>query len=52
MASAVFIRLELAAMGTQSSPPLRRRGFAGSIRLCEAGGDKTVNGTMMKVRGI
>jgi hypothetical protein len=38
-------------MGTQSSPP-PEEGLAGSIRLCEAGGDKTVNGTMVKVRGI
>ena len=43
MASAVFIRLELAAMGTQSSPP-PEEGLVGSIRLCEAGGDEAVNG--------
>jgi len=38
-------------MGTQSSPP-PEEGLAGSVRLWEAGGDKTVNGTMVKVRGI
>jgi hypothetical protein len=52
MASVVFMRLKLAAMGTQSSQPPEEGGLAGSIRLCETGVDKTVNGTMVKVRGI